>query len=368
MANTVPARPGIENISPYVGGESNLQGVQRIIKLASNEGPFGPSPKVAEAIADAAQAAHRYPDGSTAALREAIAKRFGLDAARIVCGAGSDELLSLLCYSYAGPGDEVLYSEHGFLMYPIAAYAAGATPVKAPETDLKTDVDALLDAVTDNTRVVFIANPNNPTGTYLSRAEMERLRAGLPEDVLLVIDAAYAEFVNRNDYSAGVEFVDAGQNTVMTRTFSKLFALGGLRVGWGYFPSEIADVLNRVRGPFNVSSVGQAAGVASLEDLDFQDRARSHNLEWVAQTQGALHAMGIQTTDSVGNFVLARFDTPATAEACDAHLRAQGIIVRRMGGYGLPDSLRVSIGAADEMQAFLDAMKAFTGATAGATP
>lgn len=359
MANTVPVRPGIEHISPYVGGESALKGAKRVIKLASNEGPFGPSPKAVQAISDAAQAMHRYPDGGAVALRQAIGARFDLDPARIVCGAGSDELLSLLCHAYAGPGDEVLYSEHGFLIYPIAAHAAGATPVKAPETDLKTDVDALLDAVTDKTRIVFIANPNNPTGTYLSRAEMHRLRTGLPDDVLLVIDAAYAEFVNRNDYSAGVEFVDAGQNTVMTRTFSKLFAMGGLRVGWGYFPSEVADVLNRVRGPFNVSSIGQAAGVASLGDLDFQDRVRAHTLEWVIKTQDALHGLGIRTTESVANFVLARFDSPATAEACDAHLREHGIIVRRMVSYGLPDSLRISIGAADEMEAFLEAMKQF---------
>lgn len=359
MANTVPALPGIEKISPYVGGESALKGAARVIKLASNEGPFGPSPKAVEAMNDAAKAMHRYPDGSAIALREAIGARFGLDPARIVCGAGSDELLSLLCHAYAGPGDEVLYSEHGFLIYPIAAFAAGATPVKAPEMDLKTDVDALLDAVTDKTRIVFIANPNNPTGTYLTRAEMHRLRTGLPEDILLVIDAAYAEFVNRNDYSAGVELVDAGQNTAMTRTFSKLFALGGLRVGWGYFPSEIADVLNRVRGPFNVSSVGQAAGIASLSDLEFQERVRLHTLEWIVKTQEALHELGIPTTESVGNFVLARFDSAATAEACDAYLREQGIIVRRMGSYGLAQHLRISIGAADEMQAFLAAMKTF---------
>lgn len=359
MTYTVQPRPGVMNISPYVGGESKLAGVERIIKLASNEGPFGPSPKAVEALAEAAKTMHRYPDGGATQLRQAIAQRFGLDAARVVCGAGSDEIISLLCFAYAGQGDEVLYSEHGFLMYPISAHAAGATPVKAPETDLKTDIDALLDAVTDRTRIVFVANPNNPTGTYLTRAELERLRTGLPEDVLLVIDAAYAEFVNRNDYSAGLELVDAGQNTVMTRTFSKMFALGGLRVGWGYCPAEIADVLNRVRGPFNVSSAAQAAAVASLSDMEFQDASRAHNLEWVAKTQDGLRALGIDTTDSVANFVLARFDAPETAQACDAFLRKRGIIVRRMGGYGLAQCLRVSIGAADEMEAFLSAMKAF---------
>jgi len=361
---TITPRPGILDISAYVGGESKIKGVERIIKLASNEGAFGPSPKAVAAIQDAATIMHRYPDGGAAALRAAIAERFDLDAERIVCGAGSDELISLLTYSYAGPGDEVLYSEHGFLMYPIAAKAAGATPVKAPETDLRTDVDNLLAAVTERTRIVFIANPNNPTGTYLARAELQRLRAGLPDGVLLVLDAAYAEFVERDDYTPGMELVDAGQNTVMTRTFSKIFALGGLRVGWGYFPTEIADVLNRVRGPFNVSSVGQAAAVAALGDLEFQDRAIAHNLDWVAKTETALHAMGIATTSSVGNFVLARFGDAGTAERADAYLREHGIIVRRMAAYGLADSLRVSIGAADEMEVFLQTMQDFTGAGA----
>ena len=357
--NTVPPRPGVMKISPYVGGESKLKDGQRVIKLSSNEGPFGPSPMAVEAMKVAALTMHRYPDGGAYALREALGQRFALDPARIVCGAGSDEIISLLCFAYAGPGDEVLYSAHGFLMYPISAHAAGATPVKAPETDLTTDVDALLAAVTDKTRIVFVANPNNPTGTYLSAAELQRLRAGLRDDILLVIDAAYAEFVAREDYSPGLELVDQGQNTVMTRTFSKMFALGGLRVGWGYCPSEIADVLNRMRGPFNVSSAGQAAAIASLADIDFQDRSRAHNLAWVAKTQVTLNELGIATTESVANFVLARFDDEAQALACDEHLRANGIIVRRMGGYGLPECLRVSIGAADEMDAFLSAVKTF---------
>jgi len=353
------------DIDAYVPGDSKVSGTGRIIKLSSNEGAFGPSPNAIKAMQDASQTMHRYPDGGATELRSAIAKRFGLDAERIVCGAGSDELLSLLTYSYAGPGDEVLYTEHGFLIYPIAAKAAGATPVKAPEKDLRTDVEALLDAVTDKTRIVFIANPNNPTGTYLSHAELTMLRAGLPDDVLLVIDAAYAEFVGRNDYTAGVELVDAaeavGQNTVMTRTFSKMFGLGGMRVGWGYFPSEVADVLNRVRGPFNVSATAQAAAIASLEDLAFQEKCFEHNQAWIAKTEETLHALGIDTTASVGNFVLARFGETSTAEKADAFLRERAIIVRRVSSYGLPDCLRVSIGTADEMDAFLTAMRDFTG-------
>jgi len=365
MNPAIPPRPGIMDINAYVAGDSKLSDVERIIKLSSNEGAFGPSPKAISAMQDAAVVMHRYPDGGASQLRKAIAKRFGLDAARIVCGAGSDELLSLLAYSYAGPGDEVLYTEHGFLIYPIAAKAAGATPVKTPETDFRTDIDALLNAVTDKTRIVFIANPNNPTGTYLSHAELTMLRAGLPDDVLLVIDAAYAEFVGRNDYTAGVELVDAaeasGQNTVMTRTFSKMFGLGGLRVGWGYFPTEIADVLNRVRGPFNVSTAGQAAAIASLEDLSFQEKCFEHNQTWIGKTEEALHALGIDTTTSVANFVLARFGETSTAQKADGFLRERGIIVRRVDSYGLPDCLRITIGTAEEMNAFIAAMRDFTG-------
>lgn len=359
MTNTVRPRSGISNISPYVAGESKLDGSDCVIKLSSNEGAFGPSPKALEVIAQADQSMHLYPDGGATALRQAIAKRFDLDADRIVCGAGSDEIISLLCFAYAGPGDEVLYSEHGFLMYPISAFAAGATPVKALEHNLTTDVDALISAVTDKTRIVFVANPNNPTGTYLSHNEMARLRAGLPDSVLLVIDAAYAEFVDEEDYSAGAELVDLGQNTVMTRTFSKLFALGGLRVGWGYCPTEIADVLNRVRGPFNVSSTGQAAAIASLEDLAFQEKSKTHTHIWRAKTQQALQDMGLETTHSSTNFVLVTFKDAETAEGCDAHLRCEGILVRRMNGYGLPSSLRITIGTGEHMEMCLAAIRLF---------
>ncbi|MBL4747350.1 MAG: histidinol-phosphate transaminase [Magnetovibrio sp.] len=359
MAYTVTPRPGILSINPYVAGESRLDGKTRIIKLSSNEGPFGPSPKALAVMADTAQFANFYPDGSAAALHAAIAERFDLDADLIVCGAGSDEILSMLCVAYAGPGDEVLYCEHGFLMYPICAHAAGATPVTAPETNLTTDVDALLAHVTDKTRIVFVANPNNPTGTYLPKGEMARLRQGLPTNVLLVIDAAYAEFVDHDDYCAGAELVDAGQNTIMTRTFSKLFALGGLRVGWAYCPTEIADILNRVRGPFNVSSMGQAAAIASLQDIEFQDKSRRHVQEWRAKTEAALQGFGLKTTKSSANFVLVEFKDGATAESCDGYLRDMGIIVRRMASYGLPAYLRISIGTGDDMDACIGAIGMF---------
>ncbi|MCB2100885.1 MAG: histidinol-phosphate transaminase [Rhodobacterales bacterium] len=354
-------RPGIMDIQPYVGGESKIPGVDRIIKLASNEGALGPSPAAQRALEDEASHMHRYPDGSAHALRHALGAHWGLDPERIVCGAGSDELLGLLCRAYAGPGDEVLYTQHGFLMYPIAARTAGATPVQAPETNLTADVDALLAKVTDRTRIVFLANPNNPTGTYLPAAEMKRLRDGLPAGVLLVIDAAYAEFMTRNDYSPGVELVDAGENVVMTRTFSKIYALGALRLGWAYCPASVADVLNRVRNPFNVAAPSLAAGLAALKDVAFTDQSRDHNTEWRAWTTDECRALGLEVPESHGNFILVRFPAsgPHTAEAADGFLKGRGIIVRRMAGYGLPESLRVSIGAADEMQAFVGALTDF---------
>ena len=359
MTGPVP-NPGILDIAPYVGGEAHAPGAAKLVRLASNEGALGPSPRAMEAYRALGDAIHRYPDGGSSALRQGLAKRHGLDAGRIVCGAGSDELLQLLAKAYAGPGDEVLYSRHGFLVYPIAAKAAGATPVAAPETDLRTDVDALLAHVTERTRIVFVANPNNPTGSYISRDEMARLHAGLPGHVLLVVDAAYAEYVDAADYSDGSELVERHANVVMTRTFSKIYALGGMRLGWAYCPAAVADVLNRTRGPFNVSSAAQAAGLAALEDEDFIERSRRHNAEWRQWFTDRLRQDGFTVHPSVGNFVLVSLkDLPAgrnDAEGARQHLKSRGILVRQMGGYGLPDSLRITIGLEAEMRAVAEAL------------
>ncbi|MGH6915236.1 MAG: pyridoxal phosphate-dependent aminotransferase, partial [Geminicoccales bacterium] len=260
-------RPGILEIEPYVGGKAEVEGMANVVKLSANEAALGPSPRAIEALRAALPVAHRYPDGGARGLREAIAGRFDLDPERIVCGNGSDELIQLLIRAYAGPGDEVLYSAHGFLMYRLSALAAGATPVAAPERELKTDVDALLSRLTSRTRAVFIANPNNPTGSYLSADELARLHRGLPDDVLLVIDAAYAEYVRQGDYTTGLELIPRADNVVMTRTFSKLFGLAALRLGWLYAKPAVVDVLHRVRGPFNVGALAQVAGIAALEDL-----------------------------------------------------------------------------------------------------
>ena len=354
-------RPGIDGIAPYVGGDSALPGRQRVIRLASNEGALGPSPMAVTAFEEMASEIHRYPDGACAELRAALAGLHGLDAARIVCGAGSDELIALLCRAYAGPGDEILHTEHAFLMYAIAARTAGATPVAAPERDLTADVDALLERVTGKTRILFLANPNNPTGTCLPASEITRLRAGLREDVLLVIDAAYAEYVARGDYSPGADLVEAGDNVVMTRTFSKLYALGGLRLGWAYCPTAVADVLNRVRNPFNVAAPAQAAGLAALRDTAFADAGRAHNATWLPWLAEQARALGLEAPDSAGNFVLVRFPNAPDhdAEAANAFFRERGIIVRRMGAYGLPDALRITVGREDEMRAVAEALDAF---------
>lgn len=356
-------RPGILDIAPYVGGEAKVPGIERVIRLASNESALGPSPRAIAAYQAWAGEIHRYPEGQSTGLRHALARHHRLDAARIVCGNGSDDLLSLLVRGYAGLGDEVLYSRHGFLVYPIAALACGATPVAAPEENLTFSVDAVLARVTPRTRIVFIANPNNPTGTYISRDELRRLHDGLPPSVLLVIDAAYAEYVQRNDYEPGIELVEAAQNVVMTRTFSKIYALGGLRLGWAYCSAAVADVLNRIRGPFNVNAAVQAAGLAALEDVAFIDRARAHNDVWRPWLERELTALGLSVNPSAANFVLVRFPAkPKDADAAFAYLQSLGVLTRKVASYGLGDYLRITIGTEDEMRAVAAAVSAFLSA------
>jgi len=356
--------PGILDISPYIGGEAKAEGFARPIRLASNESALGPSPKAVAAYQALAGEIHRYPDGSAAELRAALGRHNGLDPARIVCGSGSDELIGLLLRAYARPGDEVLYSRHGFLMYPIGAKSVGATPVAVPERALTADVDGFLARVTERTRIVFVANPNNPTGTYLSADEMARLHAGLPPGVVLAIDAAYAEFVNRNDYEPGIALVNRAENVVMLRTFSKIYALAGLRLGWAYCPLAIADVLNRIRGPFNVTAPALAAGVAAVEDVAALARARAHNDRWLPWLSERLAALGLELTPSVGNFVLPRFpDEPRhDAAAAFAFLQSRGILTRQMGAYGLPQHIRITIGTGEEMEAVAAALADFMAA------
>lgn len=354
-------RPGIMDIAPYIGGEARAEGVERVIRLAANEGALGPSPEAVAAYSRLAPEIHRYPDGGSVALRRALGAHHAIPCENIVCGTGSDELIALLARAYAGPGDEVLYSRHGFLMYPIAAQSAGATPVVAAERDLRTDISALLEQVTPRTRLVFVANPNNPTGTYVTGAELRSLHAGLPPTTVLAIDAAYAEFVDREDYECGAALVRGARNVVMLRTFSKIHALAGLRLGWAYCSAEIADVLNRVRGAFNVNVAAQAAGMAALKDVPWFERSRAHNLEWLPWLKRSLAGLGLPVTDSVGNFVLARFpDDPArNAAAAFASLKSRGILTRKMGAYGLPEHLRITIGKEEDMRAVAAALDTF---------
>ena len=352
-AQPIP-QPGILDIAAYVGGEAKAPGFERPIRLASNESALGPSPKVLAAYRAHAEEIFRYPDGQSTALRQALGKVHGIDPARIVCGGGSDDVINLLTHAYGGRGDEVLYGEHGFSLYPIAARSAGATPVAVREKDLTFDVDATLARVTAKTKIVFIANPNNPTGTFIDRDAMKRLHAGLPKSALLVIDAAYAEFVVRNDYEPGLELASREPNVVMTRTFSKIYALGGMRIGWCYGSAAIADVLNRIRAPFNVSSAAQACGVAAIEDVAAVDAAREHNNIWRPWLTRELTALGLTLTPSVANFVLARFPGgPAQADAAWEFLRQHGILVRKVGVYHLPDCLRITIGKEHEMRALV---------------
>jgi histidinol-phosphate aminotransferase len=349
------------DIAPYVPGSHSVPGVELRAVLSANENPLGPSPRAIAAYRAHAESLHRYPEGGSSALRAALAKHYGLDAQRIVCGNGSDELIGLLVHAYAGPGDEVLYSQYGFLMYPIAAKANGAVPVAAPETDFRADVDAILGRVTARTKIVFLANPNNPTGSYLSREEVARLAEGLPKTCLFAIDAAYAEYVVRNDYTAGIELVDSHDNVVMTRTFSKIHGLAGLRVGWAYCPARVADVLNRIRGPFNVNAAAQAAALAALEDVAFTDRTRTHTDIWREWLAGKLKAMGLEVMPSVGNFLLVRFAAAngRDANAADAYLGRRGIIPRKVAAYGLPDCLRITIGTEGETRAVVEALGDF---------
>ena len=354
-------RPGILDIEAYVGGKSSLSGKKRAIKLSSNESALGPSAKAVAAYRKAAGQIYRYPDGGSGELRQALGARHGIDPERIVCGAGSDEIFYLLARGYAGPGDEVLYSEHGFNIYPIVALSVGAKPVAAPETDLTADADALLDRVGPKTRILYLANPNNPTGTYLAADQLVGLRRRLREDILLVVDSAYAEYVDRNDYAPGIELVDGGENVVMTRTFSKIYALGGLRLGWAYCPPRIADVLNRLRGPFNVNAAAQAAGLAALDDAAHVDASCEHNAIWRPWLAERLSALGLRVHPSVANFILVGFPEGEgrNAEGANRFLNARGIIARQTGGYGLRQCLRITIGLEDEMRAVADVLGEF---------
>jgi histidinol-phosphate aminotransferase len=363
MSSRPQPRPGVLAINAYVPGKSGAPGVAKIFKLSSNETPLGPSPHAIEAYRKVSEHLEDYPDGASADLREAIGKAFGLDPARIVCGAGSDDLLSLIARAYLTDGDEAVYSQYGFLVYPINTLAAGAKPVMAPEKNFTTDVDAIIAAVTPKTKLVFLANPNNPTGTYIPFDEVKRLHRALPSHVLLVLDAAYADYVQRNDYEAGIELVAMSENVVMCRTFSKIHGLAAVRLGWMYGPAHIIDVINRVRGPFNVNAPAIAAGIAAIADTAHQERSRAHNSRWIAWLTEEIGKLGLDVTPSVGNFLLIHFPETAgkTAKEADAFLTSKGLILRAVAAYGLPNALRMSVGTEEANRLLIKSLAEFLG-------
>ena len=356
-------KSGVLDIDVYVPGKSAVPKGVQLHKLSSNETPLGASPLAIEAYQAAAGNLQDYPDGSASALRAAIAHKYGLNANNIVCGTGSDELLSLLALAYLGPGDEAIYTEHGFLVYRINILAAGAIPVIAAERDETAQVNEILNCVTAKTKIVFLANPNNPTGTYLPIDEVRRLHQELPANVLLVLDAAYAEYVHCKDYEAGIELVSSFTNVVMTRTFSKIHGLAALRIGWLYGPVDVIDALNRVRGPFNVNSAAIAAGVAAIGDGEHVQKSVDHNNQWLNWTKQALEQLGLRVTPSVGNFLLIHFPETAgkTAAEADNELVQNGYVLRRVGAYGFPNALRMTIGGSKDNEGVVDILRRFLG-------
>ena len=361
MSRPVP-KPGILEIAPYTPGKSPVpQAGRKLFKLSANETPFGPSPKAVAAYRDAADHLEDYPEGTSRVLREAIGKAFGLDPDRIICGAGSDEILNLLAHTFLGVGDEAISTTHGFLVYPIATLANGAVNVVTAEKDFTADVDAILAAVTERTKLVWLANPNNPTGTYIAFDEVKRLRAGLPGHVLLVLDAAYSDYVSRNDYALGLEMVATTENTVVTHTFSKIHGLAALRIGWMFGPANIIDACNRIRGPFNVSTPAMLAAKAAIEDTAHVAMSRAHTERWRNTLTEEIGKLGLTVTPSVANFVLIHFpQTPGkTAAEADAFLTARGLVLRALGNYKLPHALRMTIGTDEANELVLSGLREF---------
>jgi histidinol-phosphate aminotransferase len=358
---SVAPRAGVMDIAAYVPGRSEAPGAGRVFKLSSNESPFGPSPKAVAAYESAEKSLGVYPEGTSRLLREAIGAHFGLAADRIICGNGSDEILHMIANAYVRPGDEVLFGSHAFNLYKIATLANSGVPIEIPEPNLVMEVDRVLARVTEKTRIVYVANPNNPTGTYVPVSEMHRLRAGLPKGALLVIDAAYAEYVRKNDYEAGIEMVSSFDNVVMSRTFSKAYGLAGIRIGWAYCPKAVIEVLNRIRAPFNVNIAAQKAAVAALADQAFVAHVIAHNEHWRGVLTEKIRGLGLRVDESVGNFLLVHFPQKKgrTAADADQFLMTKGIIMRGCASYGLLHCLRLTIGSEEANRAVVEALRAF---------
>ena len=364
MADTAPApqaKPYILAIAPYVPGRSTTDDGRKVVKLSSNENPLGTSPAARAAFAAAQGSLERYPDAGAGELRAALAAKHGLDPARIVYGNGSDEVLHLAAGAYAGVGDEVIFVHYGFAVYEIAARRVGATPVVAPDLDHATDVDAILACVTERTRVVFVANPNNPTGTYASREAIARLHAGLRSDILLVLDHAYSEYLDDDEAGdGGMALAATATNVLVTRTFSKMYGLAAERIGWGYGNADIIAALHRIRLPFSITIAGTAAALAALADADFVTRTRDHNARWrgwFVEQIARLGNAGLRAVPSAANFVLVLFEGAVSAEAAYHGLMDAGYIVRWLPNQGLANGLRITIGTEGEMRGLVDALR-----------
>lgn len=363
MTNKIKPLPQLAGVNAYVPGEAPKYLGGPSYKLASNENPLGASPKARAVYAELAAKLELYPDGTAKDLKAAIARKHGLDASRIVVGAGSDEVFLMLGRAYLGPGDESICTAHAFAIYAIIAQQQGSKIVEVAEKNFTADVDAILAAVTPRTKIVWLANPNNPTGTYLPYDEVKRLHAGLPSNVLLVLDGAYAEFVRKNDYASGIELVSQFDNVMMTRTFSKLYGLAGLRVGWGYAPAHVVDAIERVRMPFNVNLTAQAVAIAALEDEAFTEESLAHNDRELPRLVGELKALGLDVIDGVGNFCVAKFPETKGKTAAEAlqFMKERGVTVRGLAGYKMPNHLRISVGTVEGNNAALKLLKEFLG-------
>lgn len=355
----------VKTLAPYVAGRATAEGIEKIHKLSANESPLGPSPKAIEAFQASASSLHLYPDPDALALREAIAETHGLEAERIICGAGSDEILHLVAQAYVAPGDAVIHSRYGFMMYPIIANSLGATPIAVPNKDWAGDVDGILAALTPRTRIVYLDNPNNPTGACLPRGEVERLAAGLPSDVILVYDAAYAECVDMPDYTDGADLARRYPNVLMSRTFSKLYGLAALRIGWGYGSPELIGMMNRVRMPFNANMPAQRAAMAAARDRAWLNEVSAFTIAWRQELTAAIRGLGLDVVASQTNFLLIRFPEQEGRRAGDAnsYLTKRGYLLRWLPGQGLADCLRLTIGADEQNEAMVALLRAFLSGT-----
>jgi histidinol-phosphate aminotransferase len=360
MSLTLKFHEYLNALTPYQTA-SKLECEGKVIRLCFNEGAFGPNPKAIAAVQKATESMHIYPDAGYTRLRAGLAEKFRLDASRIVCGAGSDDLINVLVRAFATEGDEVVTNAYGFSMYPIAAKAVGAKPVMVPEKEMVADLDAMLAAITPRTRLVFLANPNNPTGSSLSREALNHFIARLPPHVLFVYDAAYADYMTDPEYTDGFEWVKGDGQVCVLRTFSKIHGLGGLRVGWAYGPDNVVAALNRVRNPFNVASLGEAAALTSLQDDDFIDHCRAHTLLWRDKLHAELLGLGLKPYPSKCNFILTRFASAEEADQVFRYLKEHKILLRPMAGYGLADCLRITVGKEHEMNALFTALHNYEG-------